>query len=61
MGEGYAIGKKVRLPNGLTLTVDYVNITDKFVIMEFEKCYACSARPKYKIVIVHLNCLKNHK
>ena len=45
------IGEKIHLPNGITLTVDYVNVTDKFVTKE---CYACSAKPKYKIVIVHL-------
>jgi len=48
------IGEKIHLPNGITLTVDYVNVTDKFIIEEFGECYACSAKPKYKIVIVHL-------
>jgi hypothetical protein len=54
--SGYVtrIGKKIHLPNGITLTVDYVNVTDKFIIKEFGKCYACSAKPKYKIVIIHL-------
>jgi hypothetical protein len=29
-------------------------VTDKFIIKEFGECYACTAKPKYKIVIIHL-------
>ena|GEM_PF-3844655 len=55
IGKEYVarIGEEIHL-DSLVLTVDYVNITDRFIITEFGKCYTCSARPNYKIVIVHL-------
>jgi len=44
---------KAQLRNGITFIVDNVNVTDKFIVKEFRECYACSAKPRYKIVIVH--------
>jgi hypothetical protein len=48
------VGKEIKEFNNITLIIDYVNITDKFVVRKLGKCYACSAKPKYKIVTVHL-------
>jgi hypothetical protein len=47
------MGESIRL-DGLTLTIDYMKVTDKLIIEEFGRCYACSAKPNYKIVILYL-------